>query len=212
MGSFFDHDSGFMQLVSRFASLVVLNFLFLCTSIPLFTVGASLSALYDVVFRLDTSREGKVVPAYFRAFRSNFRQSTVVWLFFVVLIAASAVNAVIFSRMTDTFGYLLFLICMLILINALLVMGYAFPLISQFTNSTGNTLKNALLLSIAKLPRTLLMALINAFPWILLIFNLYSFVWLGFLWFSLYFAAAAYFNSRVLIPVFRPMMGEDAKY
>ena len=206
MNGLFEHDSGFMQLVNRFASLVVLNFLFLCTSIPVFTIGASLTALYDVVFRLDTPREGKVVSAYFRAFRSNFKKGTLVWLFFLLIIVASFVNAVIFSRMSGTFPYLLFLICMLIAINALLVMGYAFPLLSRFENSVGNTLKNALLLSIAKLPRTLLMALINCFPWMLMIMNLYSFVWLGFLWFSLYFAAAAYFNSRVLLKVFEPLV------
>lgn len=34
--------------------------------------------------------------------------------------------------------------------------------------------------------------------------NLYAFLRLGFLWLALYFAAAAYFNSRVLHKVFQP--------
>ena len=35
--------------------------------------------------------------------------------------------------------------------------------------------------------------------------NFYAFIQLGFLWFALYFAAAAYFNSRVLMKVFNPL-------
>ena len=45
MRTFFDSDSWLMQLVSRFSSLVILNLLFLCTCIPVFTIGAALSAM-----------------------------------------------------------------------------------------------------------------------------------------------------------------------
>jgi len=205
MNTIFDPDSWLMQLLTRFSSLVILNFLFLFTSIPIFTIGAGLSAMYDVAFRMDTEREGKLVVTYFRSFRSNFKQSTPVWLIFVLLIAASCANAVIFSNMEGTMGYLLFLISMVILINTMLVLGYVFPLMSQFDNTLGNTLKNALLLSIANLPRTLIIAVINCFPWALMFMHLYTFIKIGFLWFALYFAAAAYINSRILMKVFDPL-------
>ena len=205
MNLFFNQDSWIMQLITRFSNLVVLNLLFLFTSIPIFTIGASLSALYDVVFRMDTDREGKTAIGYFQAFRRNFRQSTAVWLIFLLILVTSYANATIFSNMTGISGIVLSVIAIVILINALLIMGYAFPLISQFENTLGNTLKNALLLSIANLPRTLVIGVINCFPWALLVMNLYAYIQLGFLWFALYFAAAAYFNSRVLMKVFDPL-------
>ena len=205
MNTIFDPDSWLMQLLNRFSTLVILNFLFLFTCIPVFTIGASLTAMYDVVFRMDTEREGKLISTYFRSFKSNFKHSTRAWLIFVVLIAASCANAVIFSNMEGTFGYLLFLISMVILINTTLVLGYVFPLMSQFDNTMGNTLKNALLLSIAHLPRTLVMAVINCFPWALMFMHLYTFIKIGFLWFALYFSAAAYLNSRVLMKIFDPL-------
>lgn len=207
----FDSDSWFIQLISRFSSLVVLNLLFLCTCIPIFTIGAALTALYDVVFRMDTEREGKSVSTYFRSFSANFRQSTPIWLLFLLFLAASCGNAVIFSDMGGMTGQILFLISVVILINLLLVLGYVFPLLSQFDNTTGNTLKNALLLSVANLPRTLLIAVINCFPWALISMNLYAFIQLSFLWFALYFAAAAYFNSRVLLKVFQPLKESASK-
>ena len=211
MNTLFEFDSPFMHLVNRFASLVVLNFLFLLTSIPIFTIGASLTALYDVVFRLDTSREGKVLSAYFLAFRKNFKQSTPVFLLIATIIIVSCVNMVYFSGMEGTFGYLLFLICSAILVNSILVLSYVFPLISQFDNTFFNNLKNSLLLCIANLPRTLIIALINCFPWLLMLMHLYAFIQVGFIWFSLYFSAAAYFNSRLLMKVFDPLRERSAK-
>lgn len=205
MHRFFNSDSWFMDLIDRFASLAVLNLLFLCTCIPVFTIGAALTAMYDVVFRMDSGREGKTAVTYFRAFRANFKQSTPIWLLFLALIAVSCGNAVIFSGWGNTLGHALFVIAVVILINTVLVMGYAFPLLSQFDNTKTNTLKNSLLLSIANLPRTLVIAVINCFPWALLLVNFYAFIQLSFIWLALYFAAAAYFNSRVLGKVFESL-------
>ena len=197
-----DSDSWFMQMISRFSSLAILNLLFLCTCIPVFTIGAALTALYDVVFRMDTEREGKVVSTYFRAFTANFKQSTPIWLLFLLLIAASCANAEIFSNWDNPTGQILSAISVVILINVLLVQGYCFPLLSQFDNTSVNTLKNSLLLSAGNLPRTLVVTVINCFPWVLMAVNLYAFIQISFLWLALYFAAAAYFNSRVLMKVF----------
>ncbi len=211
MHHFFNSDSWFMQLISRFSTLVLLNLLFLCTCIPIFTIGAALTALYEVVFPMDTEREGKTVSAYLRAFAANFKQSTPIWLFFLLLIGASCTNAVFFSHMAGIPGQILSAAAVVILVNTVLVLGYVFPLMSQFDNTRRNTLKNALLLSIGNLPRTLVIAVINSFPWMLLFVNLYAFVQLGFLWFALYFAAAAYFNSRVLMKVFQPLRESASK-
>ena len=211
MRFFFDSDSWFMQLISRFSSLVVLNLLLLFTCIPVFTVGAALTALYDVVFRMDTEREGKMVSSYFRSFAANFKQSTPIWLLFLLFLAAGCGNAVVFSNMGGMMGRILFVVSTVILINILLVLGYVFPLLSQFDNTTPNTLKNALLLSVANLPRTLAVAVINCFPWALMIVNFYAFIQLSFLWFALYFSAAAYFNSRVLMQVFQPLREAASK-
>ena len=210
MRTFFDSDSWFMDLISRFSSLAVLNLLFLCTCIPVFTIGAAVTALYDVVFRMDTDREGKMISTYFRAFRANFRQATPIWLLFLLLIAASCVNMSVFSGWGNSMGHIVFVIAVVILINLLLVLGYTFPLLSQFDNTKTNTLKNALLLSVANLPRTLIIAVINCFPWALMLVNFYSFIQLSFLWLVLYFSAAAYFNSRVLKNVFDPLREQAA--
>lgn len=76
--------------------------------------------------------------------------------------------------------------------------SYAFPLLSRFRNDTKSVLKNALIFSVAYLPRTVLIVVINVLPWALLLTNLYLFLQVGFIWVAVYFAAAAYINTRLL--------------
>ena len=198
----FDPDSQIMRFLARLADLVILNVVFLFTCLPLFTIGAAISALYSVVFAMDTEREGKALSTYFRAFRENFRQGTAVFLVLLLFGAASCVNMSQFSGIGGGLGYGLFLLAMLVLILTVFTATFAFPLISQFRNTTGAMLKNALLLSLSHLPRASLAGGINAFPWLVMLVNFYAFLRLGILWFALYFSAAAYYNSRILKKVF----------
>ncbi len=67
--------------------LIVLGFLFLFTSIPLVTFGASFTALYHCISREHTKTSAHIYREYFSAFKSNFynalrRQS---YFFFTVL-------------------------------------------------------------------------------------------------------------------------------
>lgn len=202
----FDMDSPVMRFISRFCDIAILNVVFLLTCLPIFTIGAANTALYDVVFRMDSDREEKMLRTYFRSFRENFRQSTVLWLILLLFGAATYVNMTRFSYLGETgsqaLGYALFVVSMLVFVLEIFIFSYAFPLLSRFRNSTANTARNALLLSIGNLPRTLLISVINCFPWVLLLVNLYTFIQLGFIWIIAYFAAAAYFNSRVLMKIF----------
>ena len=200
----FSPDSKIMQIISRFCDIVILNLLFLVTCLPLFTIGAASAAMYTVVFRMDTDKEEGLFRTYFRAFRDNFLQGTAIWLLLALFGAASCVNMVQFSQLGGVLGYLLFLIAMLVFLVVVLIFSYVFPLLSQFRNSIKESLKNALLLSVAHLPRSILLAVINCFPAALLVLKLYAFAKLSYLWMVLYFAAAAYFNSRVLNKVFKP--------
>ena len=82
--------------------------------------------------------------------------------------------------------------------------SYVFPWISQFENTTGQALKNALILSISHLPRTLAIVAINLVPVIVFFISPELFLQVSFLWVALYSAAAAYMNTGLLWHVFKP--------
>lgn len=81
-----DHPAG--RFFCRIFDLAVLNLLFLLACIPVFTVGAAVTALYDVMLRLVKDEEGALVKGFFSAFAENFKKAT---LCFLPMLAAALV-------------------------------------------------------------------------------------------------------------------------
>lgn len=200
----FSPDSKFMRFMSVLGDLMLLNFIFLLCSVPVVTIGASITALYTVVFRMVREKDSRsVVVQFFRSFRQNFRRATLLWLLLLPAGGVLALDLWLFSVVTGVMRWLSILF-LLLMVLVLFTAGYAFPLLSQFENGVKGTLKNALFLSLAHLPRTLSVTALNLLPFVLLYCNLYLFLYVGFLWIFLYFSAAAYLNARTLEQVFAP--------
>lgn len=68
------------KFLARVFDLAILNLLFLLTCIPVFTAGAAITALYDMMLRLVKDEEGALVKGYFKAFAENFKKATVCFL------------------------------------------------------------------------------------------------------------------------------------
>ena len=199
----FSPDSRFMQVLSRITDLILLNFLFLLTCLPLFTIGASIAALYDVCFRLMQEEYGGITKSYFRAFRENFRQATLLWLLLVFIVCPALFYFYVLFSLDSLLRYFAVLFILLALLSAMTA-GFLFPWISQFENTTAQALKNALLLSLSHLPRALPILAINLMPVIVLLLNADLFIRISFLWVAFYSAAAAYMNTGLLWHVFKP--------
>ena len=211
MTKFFSLDSPFMKAMSRIADLMILNLLFIVTSIPIITIGAGLTALYTVCFRMGTDDEGGTVKDYFAAFKENFKQATGLWLILLLIFITAFLNAAFFYTLGGLF-HLLWIIFAALLILALFIMVYAYPLMSQFENTGRQTFKNSLILSIAYLPRSILMAALYALPVVLFMTMMHVFFHVGFIWFTLYFSTIVYLSTRLLRKVFKPFYEKDEKY
>ena len=203
MFSMFSPDSKIMQILSRVTDLILLNLLFLISCLPVFTIGAAVTAMYTLCFRMLRQEDGHIIKPYFRAFRENFKPATGI---FALLLLVLIPDYLYFQRFFQAagvirYGYYFFVF---IAAAALLTAGFAFPWVSQFRNTVFQTLRNALLLAIGNLPRALAVAAINLLPAALWIANFDLFTKISFLWLALYFAAAAYMNAAILYPVFKP--------
>lgn len=201
-------DSKFMQAMSRLCDLILLNIVFLVTCVPIFTIGAASTALYNVCFRIGTEREEGIFRCYFRAFRSNFKQGTLLFLVLLIpfLLLIFSLN---FYSALDGIPHLLTYLCTALLVVMVLIYSYVFPLLSQFSNTVKGTLKNALLLSIGYLPRSIAMAVLNVLPLAILYFQTLFFFQMGVVWFLLYFSAAAYLNVMILRKIFAPYQNTE---
>lgn len=204
----FSIEGKFFGAISRLGDLVILNILFLACSIPIVTIGASITAMYSVTKKMAEEREGYILKSFFKAFKENFRQSTVMWL--ILLICGMVVSVDLYicnnlmkegSLQTLAKGFLLLAFLLIVFIVL-----YSLTLQCTFENTIKNTLKNALLISLGHAPWSLLMSVFALSPFIsLLYFGEYfgtELLAMILIWFS----GVAYVNSFVLNKIFKKYM------
>ena len=77
---FLSYDSPFGQLMMKLCYSCCLNILWFLCCIPIVTIGASTTALYYTSLKIVRGEDHALTRMFFRSFRENFRQSTVLWL------------------------------------------------------------------------------------------------------------------------------------
>ena len=80
MNRFFNMDNKFFVFMGRVADLILLNILCILCCIPIVTAGASITALYYVTLKMARDEESYIIRSFFRSFKQNFKQSTLIWI------------------------------------------------------------------------------------------------------------------------------------
>ena len=83
--NFFNENNIIFVALNKIGDIILANLLFILCSIPLVTIGPSLTALYHCMLRTVKGNNNGTVKTFFRAFRQSFRQSLIVWLGLVVV-------------------------------------------------------------------------------------------------------------------------------
>lgn len=161
MNKLFDPDNFVMQFLSMIYDLVVLNVIYLISCIPIITIGASTSALYYVSLKMLRGEAPYIGKNFWKSFRQNFKQATLIWLMF--LSAAGLLIGDFFIMRTLNTGIfavvrvILWIVCLILVCMFL----YIFPFISHFKCTTKQALKNSILLAIGQLPYTAILLLLH---------------------------------------------------
>ena len=164
----FSYDSKFSQIMLKLCYGCYLNLLWMVCSLPVFTAGAATAALYDVTLRIAREEDPPLTTRFFRAFRENFRQATVLWLILLGVGALLGADAYILYHLYKSTVGMVSVICTLglalIIVAAIayvIVLIYVFPLIASVKNTSFAMLKNALLIGIHYLFCTILVFAIH---------------------------------------------------
>ena len=99
---FFSYESKFSQLLLKLCYACYLNLLWFVCSIPIVTIGASTTALYYAALKVVRDEDSHVGAAFFRSFRQNFRQATVLWLILLGIGAFLGVDGYILYHLRQT--------------------------------------------------------------------------------------------------------------
>ncbi len=174
MGKFLDMDSPIMRFLNRVADLMIMNFLMMFCCIPVITAGAAFTAMHYVFLKVVRGEEGYLIKGFFKSFKENFKQATIIWLLMLLVVAVYVGDSFIFNYSGLTFPRALIIAVVAVAVLLVLIAVYVFPLQARFENSVKNTLKNAMILAFANLPKTLLMVACYALPIVIVYFSSYA--------------------------------------
>lgn len=191
---FFDLDGPFNRFGTFAFDMIALNFLWFIFSIPIFTVGASTTALFYVLGKKVRNEDGYIWRDFWKSFKLNFRQSTIVWIILLVVFSLARFNlnsAHLFGSMSKAmivFQYA-------ILLQLIFITIYIFPLLSRFYMSITGAFKMAFFMANRHLLTTIICIVLFVatffITWIVPIFI--------FLAVSLYAVSAAYFIEKIFV-------------
>ena len=190
----FSTESPLFSKLSTLADLVLLNLLTILCSLPVITAGASVTALYYTMYKL-RNQEANLYRAFFKAFKENFKQATIIWLVLLVVGALICTCALMYNHMNMP----LLLACTLLgLFIWGVVVSWVFPLLSRFYSTTIGTLRNAVLFGTSYFLLSVSMTLVNLIPLVVFLFIPNVFIYLAPLWLCIWFSFAAYCNTGLL--------------
>ena len=187
MDRLFNMDNKFFTVMGRVADLIMLNVVFLICCLPIVTIGASLTALHYVTLKMARNEESYIIRSFFKSFKQNFKQATVINLIML------AVAAILYMDLH------------------MMVFLYIYPVLAKFYNSIKNTFRNAFLMAIRHLPYTVLMAVITLLPagvFFIKSFRIQSMAIMLLCMFG--FALEAFINGHFLVKIFDNYIPADA--
>ena len=160
---FFSYESKFSQLLLKLCYACYLNLLWFVCSLPIVTIGASTTALYYCCLKIVRDEDSHIGAMFFRSFRENFKQATVLWLVLLgVGLFLAGDGYVLYHLRQNTQGTLavLWTLILAVVIAAavvyVIVLEYVFPLLASVSNTNRAMLKNSFLIGTHYLFATIL--------------------------------------------------------
>lgn len=153
MGNLFNIEGKVYRFLEKLANIMGASLLWVLFSIPIFTIGASTTALYMTVNKVIRHNEGRVWQGFWNTFKSNFKQATGLWLILLLVCAFLMVDGYICYILSDLIPMLKWILVMAAVLLAFCIMWslYWFAYISHIQDSNKAVLKNTLIMCVLHL-------------------------------------------------------------
>lgn len=209
LSGIFNYDNPVWRFIGKLCDVMILNVLWLICSIPIVTVGAATTAVYYVTLKLVRDEEGPTIRSFFRSFRENFRQATILWLILLIVGALLGFDLYFFlvlqkeptifrTIMLAVFGGFF----MVYVFTGVLV----FPLQARFYNPVKRTLFNAFFMSLRHVTHSVGILIMDA---ALVLVAVFVFPPMQALLILLGFPLLAFLNSYLIVGIFDKYMPKE---
>lgn len=164
---FFNYDNPVWRFIGKFWDILMVNILWMICSIPIFTIGASTTAMYYVTLKLVRDEDGYTFRSFFKSFKENFKQATIIWLIFLAAGIVLGVDIMFFrsgmgAGLSETVRLVMTAVFGALCIVWFIVMLYVFPVLSRFYNSVRRTILSAFVMAVRHLFTTISMVVADA--------------------------------------------------
>ena len=139
----FDLDSPLMNVLNKMADLMWLNILTLICCIPVITAGAALTSMHYVALKIVRNEESYITRSFFKSFKTNFRQATLIWLLLMLVAAILGGDYYIITKSGMQFSQVLVVLIMAAGVLVICTSLYVFPVLAKFDNTIMGTIRNA---------------------------------------------------------------------
>lgn len=155
MKGLFNIDNPVMRFITKVGYLWWLDILFVVTSLPVFTIGVSITALNYACMKL-LDDEGSITANYFKSWKENFKQGTGLGLMYLAFAALIAVALVFYNKMDQSELKLMWACVIAIGILYLISLCWVFAVQSKFVHPVMDTIHYSFVIAFQNLPETFL--------------------------------------------------------
>ena len=158
-------DNSLLRALTCIFDVMMVTVLFLVCCLPVFTIGAALSAMYATMIAIVNDQSTSVIRTFFGAFRDNFKQASFLWLL------DALVGLVVVGDIIACWGFDMEASIMLSVMQGLTVFctalyaavsTYVFSGTAVYHVTWRQAISNALYWSMKKLPATAVLVLLHA--------------------------------------------------
>jgi Predicted integral membrane protein len=151
----FNPDSSFFKVTTTISQFIVLNILYLIICLPIITIGAATTALFDVTMNYADFESGYLIKDFFKSFYLNWKKSTLIFFSFGLPIIALVFSSAFWLSFQSVVSILIFIVASIGIVYLLISFILSCAQLARFENTTKQVIKNALLLTMAHPLRSL---------------------------------------------------------
>lgn len=168
MGGIFKIDGKLFRFGTKLTDLMIINLLTLLCCLPIFTIGPALTAMHYVLLRLYRDEEGYIVKGYFKSFKENFKQATLIWLIYLGIIAVVGLDAWVIAKGGLAIPAFIKYALVFVGVVGTFSLTWVFVLQSRYENPIKATIKNSFIVSVANFFKTVMMLIMLLVPALLI--------------------------------------------
>lgn len=208
----FSSDGWFARIFGTIGDIIVVNILFIICSIPIFTMGASMSAMYYTLLKKQrTGETGGIIKLFFKGFKDNFKKSTIAWLLFLLIAFVFSLDFNLFGKGGPQENKLMYYTSVIFFILICFIAIYLFPVISAFENSLKNLIIQSIYMAAKNFIFTILIMILYTLPAYFLLASPQVFMVGIFILIVCGFGLIAYVSSFMFIKAFSPYLEDVTK-